>query len=256
MKESLISRTNFNRFQTVGKGTMMVGAFSPSQVERQRTDVFSQCPRQPERVPCCRPTVAFGDKGEVYVAWRKVFPGDIRDMVLATSTDGGKTFSSPVKLADDNWQLHACPDSGPSVVNAGGRLYAAWFSEGNNKSGIRVAVSKGGGRSFSRPEIVSEHIVDANHPQLSVSEDGRVVLAFQGRIETKSQERWNPVQAFVAAVDESGEVSTPQALTSTQRSAAYPFVLSASAGRVLVSWTATSGDSHEVELCRGRVIGN
>ena len=139
--------------------------------------------------PCCRPTIVFGDKGEVYVAWRKVFPGDIRDMVLATSTDGGKTFSTPIKMADDNWLLHACPDSGPSLVNAGGRLYAAWFSEGNNKPGIRVVASKDGGRSFSKAEIASQGIVDANHPQLSVSEDGRVVLVFQGRSASKDQEQ-------------------------------------------------------------------
>jgi hypothetical protein len=204
--------------------------------------------------PCCRPTIAFGDKGEIYVAWRKVFPGDIRDMVLATSTDGGKTFSSPVKMAEDNWVLHACPDSGPSLVNANGRLYAAWFSEGNSKSGIRVAVSNDGGRSFSRAEIASQGIVDTNHPQLSISEDGRVVLVFQGRQEKKNQEQWSPVQAFVAAVEESGDVSLPQALTTVHRSAAYPFVLSASAGRVLVAWTEMTGDSHQVELCRGRVI--
>jgi hypothetical protein len=204
--------------------------------------------------PCCRPTIAFGDKGEVYVAWRKVFPGDIRDMVLATSMDGGKTFSSPIKMAEDNWVLHACPDSGPSLVNANGKLYAAWFSEGGNKSGIRVAVSKDGGRSFSKAEIASQGIVDANHPQLSVSEDGRVVLVFQGRTDTKTQDQWSPVQAFAAAVDESGDVSLPQPLTTVHRSAAYPFVLSASAGRVLVVWTETSGDLHQVELCRGRAI--
>jgi hypothetical protein len=206
--------------------------------------------------PCCRPTITFGDKGEVYVAWRKVFSGDIRDMVLAASSDGGKTFSTPVKMAEDNWELHACPDSGPSLVTTGGRIYAAWYSEGNGKPGIRIAVSKDSGRSFSKTEIASTKIVDANHPQLSVSEDGRVVLVFQGRAEAKDKEQWNQVQPFVAAVDESGDVSLPQPLTTVHRSAAYPFVLSAGAGRVMVAWTEMSGDSHEVELCRGRVITN
>jgi hypothetical protein len=206
--------------------------------------------------PCCRPTIAFGDKGEVFVAWRKVFSGDIRDMVIAASTDGGQTFSFPAKTAADNWVLHACPDSGPALVNAGGRLYAAWYSEGNRKPGIRVAVSNDGGEKFTNAHIVSKQILDANHPQLSVSEDGRVVLVFQGRLPAKSQEQWNPVQAFVAAVEESGETSAPQPLTAVHRSAAYPFVLSASAGRVLVAWTEAAGDSHQVELCRGTAAQN
>jgi hypothetical protein len=206
--------------------------------------------------PCCRPTIAFGDKGEVYIAWRKVFTGDIRDMVLASSADGGKTFSAPVKLAEDNWELHACPDSGPSLVNAGGKIYAAWYSEGNHKPGIRLAISKDSGHSFGKAEIVSRSVLDANHPQLAVSEDGRVVLVFQGRKETKGQEQWSQIQPFVASVDQSGEVSLPQPLITVHQSAGYPFVLSASAGRVMVAWTEMSGDSHQVELCRGRAISN
>ncbi len=206
--------------------------------------------------PCCRPTLAFGDKGEIYVAWRKVFPGDIRDMVLASSTDGGKSFSAPVKMAEDNWLLHACPDSGPSLVTAGGRIYAAWYSEGNSKAGIRLVVSKDSGHSFSRAEIASQSVQDANHPQLSVSEDGHVVLTFQGRAASKGQEQWNQIQPFVASISDSGKASLPQPLTTVHRSAAYPFVLSASAGRVLVAWTEMSGDSHQVELCRGRALAN
>jgi hypothetical protein len=31
--------------------------------------------------PCCRPAVAFGDNREVFVAFRKVLPGDVRDIV-------------------------------------------------------------------------------------------------------------------------------------------------------------------------------
>jgi hypothetical protein len=46
----------------------------------------------------------------------------------------------------------------------------------------------------------------------------------------------------------------PQALPLEQRSASYPALLSASAGRVFVAWTETTGDSQQVELCRGRNI--
>jgi hypothetical protein len=203
--------------------------------------------------PCCRPSIAFGDKGEVYVAWRKVFAGDIRDIVLAVSNDGGQTFFPPAKLAEDNWLLHACPESGPALASADGRLYAAWYSEGNHQPGIRVAVSKDSGRSFSKAEIASEGTVDANHPQLSVSDDGRVVLVFQARPQAAKQEQWTPLQAFVASVDRSGGISAPQALPTVHRSAAYPSVLSSNAGRVLVAWTEISGNYHQVELCRGRV---
>lgn len=46
-------------------------------------------------------------------------------MVLAHSSDGGKTFSQPVRVAVDNWVLHACPDVGPAIAISHGRLYVA-----------------------------------------------------------------------------------------------------------------------------------
>ena len=56
------------------------------------------------------------------------------------SNDGGKTFSQPVRVAVDNWVLHACPDVGPTIGVSDGRLYVAWYSEGQEKPGIRLAI--------------------------------------------------------------------------------------------------------------------
>jgi hypothetical protein len=203
--------------------------------------------------PCCRPNIAFGEHGEVHVSWRKVFDGDVRDIVVAVSNDAGKSFSAPRKVAEDGWVLHACPDSGPAMVAANGKLYVAWYSEGQGKAGIRLAASQDQGRSFSSPQIASHDVLDPNHPQLSVSGDGRVLLAFQGRDNYK-QDSWSPTQIFVAAIDDSGKAEMPQALPLEQRSAAYPALLSAGAGRIFVAWTETTGDSQQVELCRGRNI--
>jgi hypothetical protein len=82
--------------------------------------------------PCCRPRIAFGSHGEVYIAWRKDFPGNIRDMVLSVSRDGGKSFAPAVRIAEDNWRLRGCPDSGPSLIENAGRLYVAWLTEGKD----------------------------------------------------------------------------------------------------------------------------
>ncbi len=39
--------------------------------------------------PCCRTSVAVAANGAIYVAWRAILPGDIRDVVVTRSTDGG-----------------------------------------------------------------------------------------------------------------------------------------------------------------------
>jgi len=108
----------------------------------------------PAACPCCRPQLYVASNGEIYLAWRKVFNGDVQDMVIARSNDGGKMFSQPVRVAVDNWVLHACPDVGPAIAVNDGVLYVAWYSG---------------------------DVLDTNHPRLSVSEDGRVLLVFQGR---------------------------------------------------------------------------
>src|SRR6202012_2205498 len=58
--------------------------------------------------PCCRPNVTIGKNGEVFVVWRKVFPGSIRDMVVSTSKDGGQTFAQQTQVSEDDWQIEGC----------------------------------------------------------------------------------------------------------------------------------------------------
>ena len=58
---------------------------------------------------CCRTSIATSADGLVYVAWRKIFDGNIRETVVARSTDGGMTFSEPVVVGNDRWVYQARP---------------------------------------------------------------------------------------------------------------------------------------------------
>ena len=78
---------------------------------------------------CCRPNVSFGPNNEVLVFWRHIYPGSIRDMTVAVTRDGGASFSSPIRIAEDNWKLAGCPDSGVALARSGNRVYAAWLTE-------------------------------------------------------------------------------------------------------------------------------
>ena len=202
--------------------------------------------------PCCRPVVAFGEQGEVYVSWRHVFKGDVRDIVMATSRDGGAAFGAPVRVADDNWKISGCPHSGPSVARKGGRLYVTWFSEGVSKdAGVRVAWSDDGAKTFSRPAIVSGGVVDANHPALSISEDGRVLVVFQGRDPVK-KESWGPAQAYLVEISGAGAATPPVVLPGSRKSVSYPALAAGTVGRVYVAWTEPGEKGTAVMLSRGR----
>jgi hypothetical protein len=201
--------------------------------------------------PCCRPTLAFGSHGEVFVAWRKVFPGDIRDMVVATSYDHGRTFSKPVRVARDHWKIPGCPDSGPSLAVQGNRLYVAWFSDGDNKPGIRLSHSTDGARSFTKPLIVSETVLDPNHPDLSVSEDGAVLLVFQGR-DPEKNEGWSYLSAYLVRISGTDNTTPPLKLPDGGSSVSYPVVTSDTTRQIFLAWTDTTNTATNVEFLRGR----
>jgi len=77
---------------------------------------------------CCQPTVAADDSGGVAVMWRNLLAGS-RDMFLARSSDGGRTFSGGQKLGTGTWPLEACPMDGGGVALSGGDVATVWRRE-------------------------------------------------------------------------------------------------------------------------------
>lgn len=201
--------------------------------------------------PCCRPAITFGSNGEVFIAWRKVFDGDIRDMVVSTSHDGGETFTTPSRVAVDNWKLSGCPHSGPAMIQRGGRLYVAWYTEGSEgRAGIKLSWSDDG-KSFAPPIFASGNILDANHPALSVSEDGKMLLIFQGR-DPAQKEGWSALQPYLVEINDAGEMTPPVPVPSSRKAISYPVVAAGTVGRVFVAWTEPEERGSQIILLRGR----
>lgn len=96
--------------------------------------------------PCCRVEVAVGSDGRVGVLWRDELPGQVRDMVMALSRDGGRSFASPRLVHDDGWALDACPHRGGSLAFDGrGRVAAAWYTEGpQQRPAVTLALAADG----------------------------------------------------------------------------------------------------------------
>jgi cytochrome c len=92
-----------------------------------------------ETCVCCRVSVGAGPGEAAAVLWRKVFPGDIRDMVLSRSSDGGRTFDAATTVHADRWAITACPHRGGQVAaDASGRLYAVWYNRGHGRPARRA----------------------------------------------------------------------------------------------------------------------
>lgn len=79
--------------------------------------------------PCCRPSISADQEGNVYIMFRNELNG-ARDMYLAHSKDGGKSFSQAQKMGMDTWKLKACPmDGGGIALDAGGKVVTTWRRE-------------------------------------------------------------------------------------------------------------------------------
>jgi hypothetical protein len=131
---------------------------------------------------CCRTSLVAGPDGTIYVAWRKIYEGNIRETVVARSTDGGATYSAPVIVGHDRWVYAGCPHRPASLsVDRQGRLYVVWYTEGEDETPVVfLATSDDRAQTFS-PKIklnVSKGTFP-DHPQLAVDAAGGVVVVWE-----------------------------------------------------------------------------
>lgn len=109
-------------------------------------------------------------KGTLYVAWRKVFLGNVRDVVVAVSQDKGQTFSPPVRVAADNWVLDGCPHVGSALaLDHRQHLHMAWYTGAPQQTGIWY-------RRFN-PQQVS---LDKSYPLASALPIAQMRLGWDG----------------------------------------------------------------------------
>jgi hypothetical protein len=203
-----------------------------------------------EVCPCCRPSIAFSGGDTMHVSWRAVFDNNVRDFVIATSTDGGQSWGKAARVAEDNWSINGCPHSGSSMALLGKRLYVSWYTVREGSSEINLAHSDDGGRTFSGRRSLSENLLDPNHPAL-FELGGKVVALFQAR-DPKANSGWGKVAAYLREVDSDGRLSPLVRIGQAEGSASYPTLVWEAPGRLFVVWTESSAGGHGVVLARGR----
>jgi hypothetical protein len=195
---------------------------------------------------CCKTAIATSGQS-IYLAWRHVYPGNMRDIAFSASRDGGQTFSAPVRISEDQWQIDGCPDDGPSMgVDASGRIHVVWPTlvqeSGRPVKALFHAVSVDGRTFHPRTRIPTQG--QANHPQLATTADGRLVVVWD---ESGSGTRHLAVAS--ATIDRAGSVTFARDETWSSRQATYPYVVRAGA-RLLMAWTEGAGSGSVVRVAR------
>jgi hypothetical protein len=192
---------------------------------------------------CCRTAVTTAPDGTLYVAWRKIYEGNVRETVVARSTDGGQTFSEPVIVGHDRWVFAACPHRPASIgTDALGRVYVVWYTEGNDETpAVYVAVSDDRGQTFStKQQLNVSKGTFPDHPQMAVDGLGRVVVLW---------EEQSPVRREVVvscSLDRGQTFSRPQKLN--DKKAQTPSVSVNAAGLVGMAWMEHAMPGHKIVI--------
>lgn len=197
---------------------------------------------------CCRTAVTSSPDGMVYVAWRKIFEGNVRETVVARSTDSGASFEAPVVVGHDKWVFPACPHRPASMgVDRQGRLYVVWYTEGTDEiPAVYLAYSDDRGKSFSekRKLNVSKNTFP-DHPQIAVDPEGRVLVVW---------EEQGPVKRDVvmSVSTDRGEIFTaPQKLN--DKKSQTPVVAVNAQGLFALAWMEHGMPGHKIVMQTVRV---
>ena len=198
---------------------------------------------------CCKTAVAIAPDGTTYVAWRHIYPTNLRDIAVARSTDGGKTFSAPVRVSEDGWQIAGCPDDGPAVaVDDAGVLHVVWprmVSGPNPAKGVFYSYSMDGGRTFAARQRVDDEGGAAAHPQIAAG-GGRVAVVWDQAAASRraclreisshpKASRWTPRMGVVAVLSDGPAVYPAIAATSTA---------------LVAAWTETTPNGSDIRVRR------
>jgi hypothetical protein len=203
--------------------------------------------------PCCRPSLGFDDGDTVYISWRGVSHGDVRDIHVASSPDGGAAWSKPTAIAEDNWRLNACPHSGASLATLGKRLFVAWHTVREGTSQLYLVWSDDGGTTFSPRTNLRGTVLDSNHTAL-VAHGNKIGVVFQGR-DPKENEGWGKQNAYYREIDAQGRLSDLVNAGHLEGSVNYPELLYEDPDHVFVVWHENADEHPRVAMIRGRLNG-
>ncbi|MDN4165024.1 sialidase family protein [Cytophagales bacterium LB-30] len=187
---------------------------------------------------CCRTDISVDAAGAIHIAYRDIEMGlagnELRDMHYIVSTDQGKTFSKAQRIGADDWNISACPHTGPSIAASAQKVDFFWFT-GANPSGIYHSSTTDNGKSFSDRKLISE---EGKHPQaLALSSSLTMLL-----MDETFNEGSNYFNRVVCQKVENGKPTQQLVMSKNEVDARYPVIARLSDSQWVGAWMQKSKD--------------
>jgi hypothetical protein len=188
--------------------------------------------------PCCRTGVTAAADGALFVSWRAILPGDVRDVVVARSDDGGATWAEAVRPRADGWVFPGCPHAGPAMrLDGAGRIHIAWWTGKAGEAGVWYARSDDGGRTFASQALATAERSLPAHVQLVTAAGGRVVVAWDDGLGEA------PRVLLRESRDGGASFTRAEQVSADGQAATFP-VLAVVGDSLAVAWSATTAAAH------------
>jgi hypothetical protein len=186
---------------------------------------------------CCRTSLLADAHGVIHIAYRDIVNDTIRDMFYITSSDTGKSFSTPQRISADNWKIDGCPHTGPDLVRNKDGLHFTWFTSGGG-TGVFYCKSTDG-VTFSNREILG---IDARHPQMTAIGE-TIAIVWDEAIQ-------NPTginNKIMLHTRHQALSSQTRSLTSENSNTYFP-VIAVHGDKIVVAYTAQESENSTVEV--------
>jgi hypothetical protein len=192
--------------------------------------------------PCCRTSVAVSSDGTIYVSWRAILPGDVRDVVVTSSTDAGQTWSRPVRPRSDGWVYPGCPHAGPALeVDAQGSVHVAWWTGKEGEAGVYYARSDDGAKTFTAQPIAVGQRARPAHVQLALAPAGGLYVTWDDGLSDI------PRVLVRRSHDRGRSFGRERVLSDPDVAATFP-VVAVYGDSVAVAWSQTSAAEHRAQM--------
>jgi hypothetical protein len=123
---------------------------------------------------CCWNSLLAGSGYALYALFRD---GDPRDMSLAVSPDGGRSWDKVGAVAPFGWNIKACPHVGGALVSGGAHtLDALSWTGREGRLGLYHVRSDDEGEHWGAPQRIGGD--DARHADLAADADGRLAAVW------------------------------------------------------------------------------
>jgi hypothetical protein len=188
-----------------------------------------------------RVSMVVAPSGELFTAFRRRFPGLVRDVVLT------RPGLYPVRLHDDGWKISDCPPSGPALrLSRDGTLRIAWYTGAPGLEGVWFREST--------PELVDT----ASTPLPLLRARGRPAIhigigeaGMSGTLIACDADSTGADRLTLVRVEPSGQSVRERFVVAGTEGAFYPRVAAEPVGSVAyVAWTCRTGGHPQLRLLR------